>query len=808
MSDFRKALARAQQHKKPLLFDGGMGTMLQSRGLPAGANPERFCLANPDTVIGIHADYAKAGADVLVSCTFGGTSFKLPPDIDPEHFNAQMARLAKRAAASITDRPVFVAGDIGPSGHFVPPLGEISCNELYQAFRLQARGLAKGGADLVLIETQFDLAEARIAVAAVREECDLPIAVSMTFEEGVSLTGTTPDIFASTMANLGVDLIGVNCGAGPEGMYAVVESLLAHSPVPVLVEPNAGLPELIGDETVFRLPPEAFAQASARFLEMGVVCLGGCCGTTPAHIAALASVARSVALGTPNFSHQGLISLTTRTQLVHIGGDSPLCLIGERINPTGKKDLQAELAAGEFTRALAFAAEQTQAGARVLDVNVGAPLVDESLVLPQLVSHLTARHQEPLSLDSSNPAAIAAALPLVPGSALVNSISGEEGRMETLGPLCRIWGAPFMLLPLKGSTLPVKAAERIAIIEELLEAAEGLGLPRRMALVDVLALAVGSQAEAAKEALETIRWCRKEGIATSIGLSNISFGLPARELVNATFLAMCAGAGLSACIANPGSQRVAEAAAATDVLMARENAADRFVASYSGWKAGSSSGPAAAGQTRNTDPVSLEEAILGGNHERIIALVDAELEKGADPFALVQERLIPAITEVGQRYARREYFLPQLLRSAETMQKAFAHIKPLLAVDAAHKRPVIVLATVEGDIHDIGKNIVALMLGNHGYEVVDLGKDVKAEAIVEAAVRHKAAIIGLSALMTTTMVRMQDTIDLVRERQLPIKVLVGGAVVTPAFAERIGADGFSLDAVDAVAVAARVLAEK
>lgn len=797
MPDFRQAL----NSNRRLFFDGGLGTMLQARGLPAGVSPERFCLDRPDVLMGIHADYARAGADILTTNTFGGTRFKLGPEFDVIAFNRRMAAIAREAADS-SGREVFVAGSIGPVGHFVKPLGELEPADLIDAFRQQIRGLVAGGADLLMIETQFDLAEARAAVVAARAECSLPVVVSMTFENGVSLTGSTPEIFVETMLNLGVDALGTNCSAGPEQMHEVVAALLASSCVPVLAEPNAGLPELIDGKTVFRLAPEPFAAKSAEFAALGVRILGGCCGTTPEHIAALRRLVDAMPEAAPVSRTASGIVLTTRSGLVRVGGDAPVRIIGERINPTGKKQLIAELQAGDFSLALRFAEEQVEAGAPVLDVNVGAPMVDEAVLLPDLIQRLVSRHSLPLSLDSSNAAAIEGALPYCPGSALVNSISGEPGRMESLGPLCRDYGAPFILLPLQGRKLPVAASERIAIIEALLLEAERLGIPRRLVMVDVLALAVSSKAEAAKQCLETIRWCTSNGLPTTIGLSNISFGLPARELLNTTFLAMATGAGLSSCIAHPGNARMRETVASADVLLGRDANAERFIAGYANWVPGSGGGGPAGAVVSSAPVVTLEDAVIKGDRDGVTAIVERELAAGADPFALVQEKLIPGITEVGVKYERREYFLPQLIRSAETMQVAFRTLKPLLeAQRGAAKRPVIVMATVEGDIHDIGKNIVTLMLGNHGFEVVDLGKDVKAVDIVDAAERHKACIIGLSALMTTTMVRMEDTVRLVKERGLDTKVIIGGAVVTKAFAEAIGADGYSTDAVDAVRLA-------
>ncbi len=792
---------------KILFLDGAMGTMLQAAGLPAGTSPEAFCMERPDILEGIHSAYVNAGADILTTCTFGGNSYKLPKHIDVIEFNAKMAQTA-RAAAKKTDRKIFVAGNLGPTGHFVRPLGDVEPSDLIEAYCMQVRGLLKGGVDVIFIETQFDLAEARAAVVAARRECNLPIMVSMTFEQGVSLTGSTPEIFVETMQNLGVAALGTNCSAGPEQMVDVINEIMKYSRLPVLIEPNAGLPELIDGQTVFRLDPKNFAEKTAPFAKVGVRLMGGCCGTTPEHIAALKQAVSGIELQRPA-SRVGTrsVALTTRSSIVRIGDDYPLTIIGERINPTGKKQLTAELQAGEYALAMRFADEQIAAGAPVLDVNVGAPLVDEAVLLPELVTHLVGRCDVPLSLDSSNISAISAALPYCPGSALVNSISGEAGRMEALGTLCRDYGAPFILLPLQGRNLPVHATERIAILESLLEQVDALGIPRRLVMVDVLALAVSSKAEAGRQCLETIRWCVREGLPTTIGLSNVSFGLPARELLNATYLSLCVGAGLSSCIGNPDNERLCEVRDTSAVLLNKDKDAQFFIANYAQWQNGvtteikSEQSKKVIG--KKIDAVSsIYDAVLYGDKENVLTLVQAELDAGADPMSLVQEKLIPAITEVGAKYEKREYFLPQLIRSAETMQKAFACVKPLLEkLRGQEKRPVIVVATVEGDIHDIGKNIVSLLLGNHGFDVVDAGKDVKAEDIVRCAKEHNASIIGLSALMTTTMVRMEDTIKLVREQNLPFKVMVGGAVVTQAFADSIAAHGYSADAVGAVRLA-------
>ncbi|MDR1241533.1 MAG: homocysteine S-methyltransferase family protein [Deltaproteobacteria bacterium] len=824
-----QALRDNTGNRSRLFFDGGLGTMLQRRGLPAGVSPELFCLERPEVLLGIHKDYVLAGADVISTGTFGGNAFKLPEELEAVSFNRRMAALARQAAdeaGRVKNRKVYVAGSVGPCGLFLAPLGEVSFSAMLQAFEAQIRGLAQGGADLILIETQIDLAETRAAVIAARNVSALPVAVTMTFEEGVTLTGSSPEICAATLANLGVDIIGTNCSLGPEQMRAIALRLLEASPVPVLIQPNAGLPELVDGATVFPLEAAPFAELCIPFAEYGAHFIGGCCGTTPEHIAALRRKTEHYPVKMRYKSRAGYISLTSRFKLVNLGQGYDFAIIGERINPTGKKLLSRELVEGKTGLALRFAREQIEAGASVLDVNVGAPMVDEVGTLAALVKELSGRYLLPLSLDSSNIEAIKAALEFCAASPLVNSISGEPGRMEVLGPLCRDFGAPFILLPLQGKTLPVSAEERISVLKGLLEQMDALHIPRTLALVDALVLSVSSNATAAAECLKFIRYCAEVlKMPTVAGLSNISFGLPARELVNSAFLNMAAGAGLSAVIANPGNQRIAEAHAASRLLLGQDKDAAAFISGYSGWSAASGSSGAAGGANPQTAPVprsslnppesgalsgedDLKNAVVQGIRDEILPLLEKVLDSGRDPFSIVNAGLIPGITEVGVRYERKEYFLPQLLRSAETMQKAFARLKPLLEQDSRQvARQKIVTATVEGDIHDIGKNIVNLMLGNHGFEVIDLGKDVGAEKIVQAAVEHKAALIGLSALMTTTMIRMQDTLNLLKERNLhSIKVMIGGAVVTEAFAGRIGAHGFAADAVEAVKVAKKLLA--
>ncbi|NCD24534.1 MAG: methionine synthase [Deltaproteobacteria bacterium] len=799
MRDFRRRLAGGSV----LIFDGAMGSMLQRRGLAPGESPEEFGMRHPEAIAAVHAEYAVAGAEVVTTNTFGATRFKLPRGLRVEDVNQAMARAARQAVGE----NVFVAGSVGPTGKMIEPLGDISFRELVEVFKEQIRGLAAGGVDLILGETHFDLAEARAVVVAAREVCDLPVGISMTFEDGVSLTGTTPAVFAQTMANMGVDLIASNCSAGPEQLIGIARAMLAVTDLPVLIEPNAGLPELVDGATVFRLPPDPFATTVSTLVADGARCLGGCCGTTPDHIRALTALVAGKTAAAVERNPAPCLVVTSRASAVEFGFDRPCRIIGERINPTGKAELAEELQRFETRRVLTYAEEQIAMGANLLDVNVGAPMVDEERMLPLAVKSLTSAFSIPLCLDSSNDAAIRAALDAYPGSPLVNSISGEENRMDLLGPVCRDHGAPFILLPLKGRKLPVTAVERLTIIEDLLARAEALRIPRRLILVDALALTVSSKPEAAKACLEVIRHCRERwGLAATMGLSNVSFGLPARELINSTFLAMAMGVGMASFIANPNANRLRENLAAAEVLLGRDRQAERFIAGYAGWTPGAASSGAATAASTLDDGSPIAVAVIKGQKDRIANLLGDRVAAGEDPFALVDGEMIPAITVVGEKYEKKEYFLPQLLLSAETMQTGFDSIKHLLVRDGQDAKATIVMATVEGDIHDIGKNIVCLMLRNFGYQVVDLGKDVPAADIVDAAIRHNAAVIGLSALMTTTMVRMEDTVRLVREQNLSCRVMVGGAVVTQAFADLIGAHGYADDAVAAVRVATRLCA--
>ena len=781
------------------IFDGGMGTLLQSKGLKPGESPEEFGLKTPEKIREIHSAYLEAGADFLTTNTFGGNRFKLPEDVNPVEFNRDMARLAREVAGD----KGFAAGSMGPTGKMLAPLGELEFSELLEVYREQARGLAQGGADLILAETHLDLAEAKAVAMAARAESDLPVAISMTFEKGTSLTGTSPEVFLDTMQNLGVDVVSINCSCGPEDFVPLVRSMQPRMHTPLLIEPNAGIPVLENGETVFKVGPEEFAEKLKVFLDMGIKFLGGCCGTTPEHIKALRKMA-SQASYKPNKPWQNpCIVTTSRSQTLPFGFEFPPVLIGEQINPTGKEELTKEFQGLGYSRALEIAESQFSQGTRILDVNVGAPMVEEEKMLPALCQELVSRFDQPLCIDSSNIQAIYNSLLAYPGSPLVNSISGEKDKMERLGPICRDFGAPFILLPLSGGKMPQTTKERLNIIQDLLDRAERLGIPRRLILVDVLVTAVSSDPKAAMECMETIRYCRQNwGVGAMAGLSNISFGLPARELINSHFLSMALGQGLNAFIGDPHSVRIREAMDASNALLGHDHQAQFFAHNYAGWTP-SGEHSRVSSQEQEFES-SVQEAVVKGKKEVIVSLLEQEVQAGTKAFELVNQEMIPAINLVGEKYEKRELFLPQLILSAETMKQGFEYLQPLLREDQQKQGPTVIMATVEGDIHDIGKNIVCLMLKNYGFNVVDLGIDVPAQEVVKQAREHDASLIGLSALMTTTMVKMEECVDLVKKENLPCQIMVGGAVLTQDYADKIGAHGFARDAVSAIKMAQKM----
>ncbi len=788
-----------------LILDGATGTELQARGMPQGVSPEVYALNNPGAIKEVHRGYLGAGADVLYSCTFGANRFKLAQYgvSDAHDMNRRLAALARDACGATG----LVAGDIGPTGRFVEPFGDLGFEEAVACYREQVQGLLAGGVDLIVIETMIDIQETRAALVAVKECGDIFTVVTMTYDTaGRTLGGTDPVSALITLQALGADAVGCNCSAGPKEMIPLIAQMKPYARVPLVAKPNAGLPRLKDGKTFFDMGPREFAGFARGFVEAGANLLGGCCGTTPEHIRALSQECSSLKPEPPRVKSISALSSHGRTVFLERG--APLTVIGERINPTGKKALQEELRRGAFSLVSSFAREQVIRGASILDVNVGMPGIDEKEVLPRAVRQLSLSTDAPLCIDTSRLDALEAALRIYPGRALINSISGEEHVLEERLSLAARYGAMFILLPLAGGSLPRTSAQRRGIVQSVYARARRHGFTKDDIIVDALTMAVSADGSAALETLETIRWCSSRfNTHTVVGLSNVSFGLPERKWVNASFLAMGAACGLSCAIANPEVVELMNVKRAVDVLAGSDRDAAAFIAHFS------AAAQQPAPPSGITVTVGVEEriqrAVIEGARDGIRAMVEEALAQGRSARSLVDGVMIPAIRKVGELYEQKIYFLPQLIASAETMKLGFELLEPRLKGEGAGtgSRGRIILATVKGDIHDIGKNIVGLMLKNNGFEVVDLGKDVDHDALIAAAREHDPDIVGLSALMTTTMMSMQEAVTRMRDAGIACAVMVGGAVVTRDFAESIGA-AYAQDGVEAVRVSEGLIAAK
>ncbi len=852
----------AWTENRVLLLDGATGYNLQRRGMPGGVCPEKWISEHPDIFIALQKEYVEAGTQILYAPTFTANRIKLAEyglEKEIRSLNHCLAALSREAAGG----RALVAGDLTMTGEQLSPIGKMDFEELIGVYSEQIGYLAEAGVDLLVVETMMSLQECRAALIAAKETApDLPVMVTMTFEaDGRSLMGTDAATAAVVLESLGADAVGANCSTGPEGMASVIRSMAAVTRIPIIAKPNAGLPRL-GEAglTVYDMNPSDFARSMKLVYEAGASVLGGCCGTTPEHIRALAvafaakdaergqNVSPYVAKAVCSRRPDGIRYLASERRTVSFGLNDPFLVIGERINPTGKRKLQESLKRKDMELVLQFAEEQEAAGASILDVNMGMSGIEEKEMMLKALEELPGVTQLPLSLDSSHVEVLEAALRRYPGRALINSISMEQDKMERLLPLAKKYGAMFILLPLWDAGLPASLEEKKTIIHRVLERAAAWGLSREDVIVDGLVTTVGANPSAALETLETIRYCRKMGLATVIGLSNISFGLPERLHVNTAFLTMAVQAGLTMAIANPSQSLLMAAAFASDLLMAKEGGGLRYIeyaktiaGQYGGsgtagaQKGGAALTPSADGTDKDkgmnetaangritgklqpeavpapspavpSGGEALYEAVLKGRRGSMEALTHGALDSGVPAGVILNDFLLPAIDQVGRLFDTGRYFLPQLIASAEAMKQSLSILEPLLAQDQGQKKlPVVVTATVQGDIHDIGKNLVVLMLKNHGFQVIDLGKDVPGEVIVQAAAEHHAALIGLSALMTTTMQQMRHVVELVHREGLPAKVMVGGAVVTQEYAAEIGADGYARDAADAVRLAKRLL---
>ena len=798
------------------LFDGAMGTMLQRYGLSGGECPDYYNISHPDIVRRIHREYAEAGSEFITTNTFGASPLKLA-DYGLEDKVEAIAEAAVANARDASPR-VKVAGDIGPTGQFIRPLGGLSFDEAASSFYRLAKALADAGADCLIIETIIDIQEMRAALTAAKAACALPVICQMSYaEDGRTITGTDPAAAAILLDAMGADVIGANCSVGPDKLLEAAKQMAAVTNKPLIIQPNAGMPVLEGGVTRFPLSPADMAGYIEAFAEAGVSYTGGCCGTTPEHIRALTEAVKSMPVHKPLEHHRRV--LASERKNVEIDLDGNFTVVGERINPTGKKKLQAQLREGKLDLVRQMAMEQETNGARILDINMGMNGIDEKEMMKSVIYEVSSTVDCPLCIDSSYVEVIEEALKIYPGRALINSISLETEKMEKLLPLAAKYGAMFILLPLSDAGLPKDVEEKKQIINTIYDKALSLGMAHEDIVVDGLVATIGANPKAAIECYETIAYCKDEKkLPTICGLSNISFGLPERMYVNTAFLTMAICKGLTMAIANPSQELLMNAAFASDMLLDRPDSDIAYIermsrlaeekAQYetvvvkkSDNDASASNGTCAAG---SKDAVF--QAVLKGNKGSIIDEVKKMLSDGAKPDEIINNSLIPAINEVGELFNQKKYFLPQLIGSANTMKLAIEHLEPLLEKkDSGDDMPTLVIATVEGDIHDIGKNLVVLMLKNYGYNVIDMGKDVPCEDIVNKAIETNAAVIGLSALMTTTMMRMKDVVEICKEKGCRSKVVIGGACITQSFADEIGADGYSKDAAECVKLVERLL---
>lgn len=820
-----------------LYLDGATGSNLVKAGMLSGVCPEQWILEHQDVMLQLQKDYVQAGTNILYAPTFTANRVKLA-EYHLEKNMTSMIRdlvaISKKAAESTPGHPVYVAGDLTMTGEQLKPMGKMELETLIDIYKEQILCLVDAGADLLVVETMMSLAETRAALIAAKEVCDLPVIATLTFEaDGRTLFGTDAKTAAIVLESLGASAIGANCSTGPAQMESIISEMVSHTRIPVIAKPNAGLPFL--DEngtTCYNMEAEEFAEEMEVLVNAGATILGGCCGTTPEFIRQIHERFGTDAKVAASRRPDGIRYLTSERITHSFGLDDGFFVVGERINPTGKKALQAQLREGSFEKVIQFAEEQEACGAKVLDINMGMSGIDEKASMLRAQEEVSGVTNLPLSLDSSYVEVLEAALRNYPGRALVNSVSLETEKFEKLLPIVAKYGAMFILLPLSDAGLPKDIEEKKEIIHKIYDRALSLGMCKEDIVVDGLVATVGANPKAALETLETIRYCKENGFATICGLSNISFAMPERSFVNTAFLTLAIQAGLTMAIANPSQELLMSCALAADLLLNKEEAALRYI-EYAGGvrerreekeaelakklallenqgttaKTGTA-GNAAKEATADNGPQinemqdKLKTAVLKGNRNGIVKITKEALESGEKPAELLNQVLLPAINQVGEFFDQGKYFLPQLIASAEAMKNSIEVLEPLLQTGGTgEEMPVVVIATVEGDIHDIGKNLVALMLKNHGFHVIDLGKDVPQAKILESAKEHHAEFIALSALMTTTMQRMREIVAAAKEEGITAKIIIGGAVITQEYADEIGADGYSKDAADAVKLA-------
>ncbi|MCR5093931.1 MAG: homocysteine S-methyltransferase family protein [Lachnospiraceae bacterium] len=811
-------------------LDGATGTNLMKAGMPVGVCPEAWILEHPETILELQRAYAEAGSDIVYAPTFTGNRIKLKEyglENELTRINRELLLLSKKA---VEGTGTLVAGDITMTGRQVKPVGDLDLEELIDVYREQIGVLAEAGADLLVVETMMSLQETRAALIAAKETApDLPVMATLTFEaDGRTLFGTDAKAGAIVLESLGADAIGANCSTGPGEMAEIIAAMASVTRIPIIAKPNAGFPTTDADgNTVYDMKPEEFAADMQRLVDAGAQIIGGCCGSAPAFIKAIHDRFSSYDVeNCPAVRRaDGIRMLSSERRALTFALTDSFMIVGERINPTGKKKLQGELKEGRLDLVCQYAQEQEEAGASVLDINVGMPGVNEQEMMLQVLSEVTSLTDLPLCLDSTDYDTMERALRHYPGRALINSISLEVGKAERFLPLARKYGAMFILLPVGEGGIPSTIDEKIDNIGRLWKKAAEYGFTKEDIVVDGLVATIGADSDAAISVLETVSWCMKTGFATICGLSNVSFGLPQRGYINTAFLTMAIDHGLTMAIANPSQELLVNAAFASDLLKHKEEGDIRYIERMQRYEGGAAPGlgnsPAqgttapggtagTAQQSGSKAPKTPEELVhddvMQGNRRRIKEDTEAAVAAGAKPEVLLNDYLMAAINEVGELFNKGKYFLPQLINSAEAMKLSISVLEPLLkaAGDSDRALPNVVFATVQGDVHDIGKNLVVLMLKNVGFNVYDLGKDVPKEEIVQAAIDHQASIIGLSALMTTTMQEMRHVVALAREKCPEVRIMIGGAVVTQDFADEIGADAYTRDAAEAVVAAKRL----
>ncbi len=774
--------------EKRVYFDGGTGTVLQGMGLPAGQPPELWNLTTPDKIISLHRSYFDAGCNIVKTNTFGLNRQKFA-NYD-ELIRAGIS-CAKKAAEGREE--AYVAFDMGPTGRLLEPLGDLSFEEAVSIYADNVRIAAACGVDLVLIETMNDSLETKAAVLAVKENSDLPVFVTNVYDAGGKLmTGADPAAMIAMLEGLHVDALGMNCSLGPDIMLQIIGEFEKYASVPVIVNPNAGLPEVVDGETVFNINAEDFSDYMRQLAEHGALILGGCCGTNPDYIARTIEKTKDLPFCCPTEKEYTMASSYTHAVII---GDDPI-LIGERINPTGKPKLKEALRTGNLSYILHEAIRQTEAGAHILDVNVGLPEIDETAMMITCVKEIQAVTDTPLQLDSTNFSTLEAAMRCYNGKPLVNSVNGTEESMSHVLPLVQKYGGGLIALTIDEHGIPDRAADRAAIARKIVERAAAYGIRKKDIIVDPLALTVSSNPESAVVTLEAVRLIRQLGVKTSLGISNISFGLPQRELITATFYANALHSGLNCAIMNPFSEVMMN----TYYTYRALNCLDKGCVDYIEYASSKLSQAKAETKTESRD--DLHTCIVKGLKEGAEAHA-AELLQHTPPLEVINQHIIPALNEIGTAFEQKKAYLPQLLMSAEAASAAFEEVKKLIPTDQTDSRKSIILATVKGDIHDIGKNIVKVLMESYGFTVYDLGRDVPPETILAAAQEHECKLVGLSALMTTTVPAMADTIRLLKETDSSYTTLVGGAVLNQEYADMIGADFYGADAMDSVRFAER-----